>query len=127
MGVEGRQVGVRKSSQWVTLTRMHAEIVGTEEHLWPLVSKWCRIKVCDGTSSCLGWLIPRHCIPYCTDTKYRIFVPELLLVLGIVFRTVGMLPEYSGAEYLQPVPYNTRLEKSWMGEHMVHISLPPLY
>ena len=41
----GESLRVYKSSQWVTLTRMHAQLVAQEERLWPFFQKWCHYKV----------------------------------------------------------------------------------
>jgi hypothetical protein len=52
---EGEELQVLKSAQWSALSRMHAQLVALDEHLWPLFSKWCRFKVCD-CSACTAVL-----------------------------------------------------------------------
>lgn len=44
----------RKSSQWSSLTRMHALLAIHDEHVWPQFAQFCRTLV----RRCRGWCIP---------------------------------------------------------------------
>lgn len=37
---------LHKSSQWVSLTRMHAALAAEDEHVWPQFERFCRSGVC---------------------------------------------------------------------------------
>jgi hypothetical protein len=40
-----RRHNFQKSSQWVSLTRMHASLVVQDDHLWPRFDNYCRTGV----------------------------------------------------------------------------------
>lgn len=41
-----RRLNFQKSSQWVSLTRMHALLVARDDHVWPRFDNFCRTGVC---------------------------------------------------------------------------------
>ena len=46
MGTEHLKPGhFRKGSQWLTLTRMHAELAATDTHVWSQFRRYCRTQV----------------------------------------------------------------------------------
>jgi Core-2/I-Branching enzyme len=55
----------RKSSQWSSLTRAHAQIVATDLHVWPMFRTYCRALVrswASAWSSKLNWVPGRPAI-----------------------------------------------------------------
>lgn len=44
----------QKGDQWLTLTRMHAELVSTDTHVWSQFQRYCRTQVC--THACAACL-----------------------------------------------------------------------
>jgi hypothetical protein len=74
----GTQPEVYRGDPWVSLSRMHAEIVSGDEHVWPFFKKFCRSSVRGQMSglqhdACLAWLIQNvlksGCI--CSSAHFR--------------------------------------------------------